>query len=53
MESATAVAEFSRSFKHYGLRYTKYYGDGDGLSFSMVENIYQNTKIVKYERVGN
>ena len=53
MESAAAVAVFSRSFKNYGLRYTKYYGDVDSLSFSMVENIYQSTKIVKYERVGN
>ena len=53
MESAAAVAVFSRSFKNYGLRYTKYYGYVDSLSFSMVENIYQSTKIVKYERVGN
>ena len=53
MESAAAVAVFSRSFKNYGLRYTKYYGYDDSLSFSMVENIYQSTKIVKYERVGN
>ena len=53
MESAAAVAVFSRSFKNYELRYTKYYGDVDSLSFSMVGNIYQSTKIVKYERVGN
>ena len=53
MESAAAVVVFSRSFKNYGLRYTKYYGYVDSLSFSMVENIYQSTKIVKYERVGN
>ena len=41
--------------KYYGdgLGYTKYYGDGDSLSFSMVDNIYQSTKIVKFERVGN
>ena len=53
MESAAAVAVFSRSVKSYGLRYTKYYGGGDSSSFSMVENIYQSTKIVKYECLGH
>ena len=43
----------SRLVKHYGLRYTKYYGDGDSSSFSMAENIYQRTEIVKYECLGH
>ena len=51
MESAAAVAIFSRQVKNYGLRYTKYYGDGDS-SCPMVENIYESTKIVKYECLG-
>ena len=35
MESDAAFAVFSRLVKNYGLRYIKYYGEGDSSSFSM------------------
>ena len=52
MESAAAVTIFSRSIQ-YGLRYTKFYGDGDSSSFRAVENIYTEEKVTKYECLGH
>ena len=53
MEGAAAVAVFARSEQNDGLRYTWYYGDGDSSSFQQVENIYDETKVVKYECIGH
>ena len=53
MESAAAVSIFSRSVENYGLRYLKYFGDGDSSSFSAVENVYPDTKVVKFECLGH
>ena len=52
-EAASAITVFSRSEQNYGLRYTGYYGDGDGSSFQQVENTYYDTKVVKYECIGH
>ena len=53
LESAAAVTVFSRSVESYGLYYLGYYGDGDSSSFTTVENIYPNKKVVKYECIGH
>ena len=53
MESEGAKTIFSRSITTNNLRYTQFYGDGDSKSFSSVENIYSDIKIVKLECVGH
>ena len=53
MESAAAVNIFSRSVQSYGLRYVKYFGDGDSSSFSAIENIYSSAVCKKYECLGH
>ena len=53
MESAAAVNIFSRSVQSYGFQYVKYFGDGDILSFSAIENIYSSAVCKKYECLGH
>ena len=47
MESAADVAIFSRAVERYG-----YYGDSHRSSFMTVDNIYPNTKVIKYKCIG-
>ena len=53
MESAAAVNIFPRSVESYGLRYIKYFGDGDSSSFSAIENIYPFAVCKIYECLGH
>ena len=55
MESAGAVAIFSRSVNKHNIRYTGYLGDGDSSSFGTVcENKpYGDCEIQKYECIGH
>jgi len=53
MEKAAAIKIFSRSIDNYGLRYTKFYGDGDSSSFQAVENVYSDVSIKKFECLGH
>ena len=39
MECTGAVNIFERSLQNYGLRYLKFYDDGDSKGFNAVENI--------------
>ena len=59
-EQEGAKRMFGRSEENRGLKYTHFYGDGDSKSFKVVENIYPDKKVIKYEciahyqkRVGN
>ena len=49
MECTGAVKMFERSLQNYGLRYLKFYGDGDSKGFNTVESIYEGVKIAKLE----
>ena len=53
MESEGAKTIFSRSITTNNPRYTQFYGDGDSKSFSSVENIYSDIKVVQLECVGH
>lgn len=56
MESEGAVRCFKRSEQKYGLRYTKYLGDGDSKAFTSVngESVYGNSVVVeKLECTGH
>ena len=53
MESAAAVNIFSRSVETYGIRYLKYFGDGDSSFFNAIKNIYPGVLSQKYECLGH
>ena len=53
MESAVAVNIFSRSVETYGIRYLKYFGDGDSSSFNAIKNIYPGVLSQKYKFLGH
>ena len=53
MENVAAVKIFSRSESNYGLRYLKYYGDGDSSAFASIENIYPCAICKKIECIGH
>ena len=60
MECTGAVKMFERPLQNYGLRYLKFYGDGNSKGFNAVENISEGVKVAKLEckghyqkRVGN
>ena len=54
MEKIGAVKIFERSIEKYSLRYTDFYGDGDSKSFSAVEKVYGDDKLVsKKECIGH
>ena len=55
MESAGAVAIFTRSVQRYGVRYTKYLGDGDSKGFKKVveSRPYDGVQIEKLECIGH
>lgn len=53
METAGAVQIFSRSLSKYGLKYLKFYGDGDSSSFNAVQNIYADSVVKKFECLGH
>ena len=54
MEKIGAVKIFERSIEKYSLRYTDFYGDGDRQSFSAVEKVYGDDKLVsKKECIGH
>ena len=44
---------FCRSIDKNKLRYMEYYGDGDTKSFSVVGNVYPETKVLKKECIGH
>ena len=46
MEKIGAVKIFERSIEKYSLRYTDFYGEGDSKSFSAVEKVYGDDKLV-------
>lgn len=57
METAAVVTIFRRSVENSGLRYLKYFGDGDSSAFSAVENTYvesgDDVLVKKFECLGN
>ena len=57
MEPAGTETIFCRSVTKYGLRYTRYLGDGDSKLFSRVKNaqppVYDNTDITKLKCCGH
>lgn len=54
MESCAAIKLFNRSVDQYGVRYTKYLGDGDSQSFkSVVESNPYDCTITKLECIGH
>ena len=54
MEKIGAVKIFECSIEKYSLRYTDFYGDGDSQSFSAVEKVYGDDKLVsKKECIGH
>ena len=55
MESRIACDIYARSVEQYGLRYTRFIGDGDVNSFKKVSEArpYGNIKINKIECVGH
>ena len=50
MECTGAVKMFEHSLQKYGLRYLKYYGDGDSKGFNAVESIYEGVKVARVHR---
>ena len=44
---------FERSLQNYGLRYPKFYGDGDSNGFNAVENVYEGVKVAKLKCIGH
>ena len=53
MEQEGAKRIFGRFDENRGLKYTHFYGDGDSKSFKVVENIYPDKKVIKYECIGH
>lgn len=55
METDGIVRIFKRSQEKYGLRYTRYLGDGDSKSYAEVckSGVYDNIAIVKEECCGH
>ena len=53
MERTGAVKMFERSLQNYGLRYLKFYGDGDSKGFNAVESICEGVKVAKLECIGH
>ena len=53
MESHGAMQIFQRSKDVNFLRYAEFYEEGDSKSFSTVENIYSELKVVKRECIGH
>ena len=44
---------FERSLQNYGLRYLKFYDDGDSKGFNAVESIYDGVKVAKLSCIGH
>lgn len=44
---------FSRSIEIRRVRYIGFYGDGDSKAFLVVEDIYGNIKVIKFECIGH
>ena len=54
MEKIGAIKIFGRSIAKHGMYYTSFYGDGDSKSYSAVQKIYGDDKLViKYECIGH
>ena len=53
MQTEGAIRIFKRPVKKCGVRYLKYYGDGDSKSFEKVEHIYPGETVRKYECIGH
>ena len=53
MEHVGAERIFSRSIEKRQLRSTGFYGDGDSKAFAMVEHIYEDNVVIKYECIGH
>lgn len=53
MKTVGALRIFKRSVKTRGLKYTKYYGDGDSSGFDVVMNTYGPNSVKKYECIGH
>ena len=53
MEAAGAKVIFERSVDARGVRYTKYYGDGDSKGYAVVRNIYPDVEVKKFECIGH
>ena len=53
MEPVGTERIFSRSIEKRQLRYTGFYGDGDSKAFAMVEHIYEDNVVIKYECIGH
>ena len=53
MEAVGAPSMFDRSIEKHGLRYTRFYGDGDSKSFDEVKNMYDGVVVEKQECVGH
>ena len=53
MEPVGAERIFSRSIEKRQLRSTGFYGDGDSEAFGMVEHIYEDYIVIKYECIGH
>ena len=53
METEGAMRIFKRSVEKHGMRYVKYYGDGDSKSFEKVEHIYPGVVVKKMECIGH
>ena len=54
MECAGALRIFERSIEDRGVRYTKYYGDGDSKGYAIVCRVYGDDIILeKYECIGH
>ena len=53
MEAVGAKRIFERSVAKNNLRYVEFYGDGDSKSFSTIENVYPEKKVIKRECIGH
>ena len=53
METEGARRKFTRSIEIRRVRYASFYGGRNSKAFHVVEGIYENIKVVKFECIGH